>query len=73
MILICFVIGSFVLAGVVMFIAYGIDKHKAKNGRWRILKQSLLLVAAFCGSIGVWFGVLLQIVLAIWFVKHFVL
>jgi len=67
--LICIIIGCFVLAGVVMFIAYGI----AKKEKWRILKQSLLLVAAFCGSIGVWFGVLLQIVLAIWFVKHFVL
>ena len=71
--LICIIMGCFVLAGVVMLITYGIDKHKAKKGKWRILKQSLLLVAAFCGSMGVWLGVLLQIVLAIWFVKHFVL
>ncbi len=68
--LICIIIGCFVLAGVVMFIAYGIAKKE--SGAYYI-KQSLLLVAAFCGSIGVWLGVLLQIVLAIWFVKHFVL
>ena len=39
---------------VVTFIVYGIDKLKAKKGKWRIPEASLLLLAIIGGSIGAW-------------------
>ena len=39
------------------FIAYGIDKLKAKKGKWRIPESTLLLLAIIGGSIGAWFGI----------------
>lgn len=36
----------------VAFIVYGIDKYKAKKGRWRISEATLLTMAAIGGSIG---------------------
>ncbi|MDD4848169.1 MAG: DUF1294 domain-containing protein [Bacteroidales bacterium] len=41
------------------FILFGIDKHKARNNRWRISEKTLLLLAAFGGSIGAIFGMML--------------
>lgn len=38
------------------FILYGIDKYKAKNGRWRISEATLQLMAVIGGSIGAWAG-----------------
>lgn len=38
------------------FILYGIDKYKAKKGRWRISEATLLLMAVVGGSIGAWAG-----------------
>ena len=35
---------------------YGIDKYKAKKGRWRISEATLLLMAVIGGSIGAWAG-----------------
>jgi uncharacterized membrane protein YsdA (DUF1294 family) len=40
----------------VAFIVYGIDKLKARKGRWRIPESTLLLLAIIGGSIGAWFG-----------------
>ena len=40
----------------VAFIVYGIDKYKAKKGRWRISEATLLTMAAIGGSIGAWAG-----------------
>ena len=40
----------------ITFIVYGIDKLKAKNGKWRIPETTLLLLAIIGGSIGAWFG-----------------
>ena len=34
------------------FLLYGIDKYKAKKGRWRISEVTLLTMAAIGGSIG---------------------
>ena len=49
-------IGYLLLANVVTFITYGIDKYKAKKGMWRISEATLLLMAVFGGSIGAWLG-----------------
>ena len=38
------------------FLLYGIDKYKAKKGRWRIPEATLLTMAAIGGSIGAWAG-----------------
>jgi uncharacterized membrane protein YsdA (DUF1294 family) len=40
----------------VAFIVYGIDKLKARKGRWRIPESTLLLLAIVGGSVGAWFG-----------------
>ena len=41
---------------IVTFILYGIDKYKAKKGKWRISEATLLTMAAIGGSIGAWAG-----------------
>ena len=41
----------------ITFIIYGIDKLKAKKGKWRIPESTLLLLAIIGGSIGAWFGI----------------
>ena len=38
------------------FFLYGIDKYKAKKGKWRISEATLLLMAVIGGSIGAWAG-----------------
>ena len=42
------------LAGVnvVTFALYGIDKYRAKKGRWRIQERTLLLLPLLGGSVG---------------------
>ena len=42
------------LAGVnvVTFALYGIDKYRAKKGRWRIPERTLLLLPLLGGSVG---------------------
>ena len=41
---------------IVTFLLYGIDKYKAKKGKWRISESKLLTMAAIGGSIGAWAG-----------------
>ena len=41
---------------IVTFLLYGVDKYKAKKGRWRISEATLLLMAVIGGSIGAWVG-----------------
>ena len=41
----------------ISFVVYGIDKLKAKKGKWRITESTLLLLAITYGSIGAWFGI----------------
>ena len=38
------------------FILFGLDKYKAKKGKWRISEATLLMMAVFGGSIGAWIG-----------------
>lgn len=48
----CYILGINVIA----FLVYGIDKLKAKRGKWRIPESTLLLLAAIGGSLGAWLG-----------------
>lgn len=45
------------LINVITFLMYGIDKLKAKKGKWRIPEATLLLFAIMGGSIGAWLGI----------------
>ena len=45
-----------VAINVVTFFLYGIDKRKAKRGKWRIPEATLLGLAFIGGSIGAWLG-----------------
>lgn len=38
------------------FILFGLDKHKAKKGKWRISEATLMMMAVIGGSIGAWIG-----------------
>ena len=42
---------------VAAFIIYGIDKLKARKGRWRISETFLFMLAVMGGSIGAWIGI----------------
>ncbi len=46
----------FLAINAVVFVVYGIDKHKAKHAKWRISEATLLLLAIVGGSIGAWCG-----------------
>ena len=45
-----------VAVNVVTFLVYGIDKFKAKRGKWRISEFTLLKLAIIGGSIGACLG-----------------
>jgi len=53
------VIGHFAVINFIAFTAYGVDKHKAKNGKWRIPETTLITLAAFGGSVGALLGMTL--------------
>ncbi len=50
--LLYYIVGVNILA----FLVYGIDKWRAKKGKWRISEATLLLLAVIGGSIGAWLG-----------------
>lgn len=45
-----------VIINIVTFFVYGIDKYKAKKGKWRIPENSLIGLAIIGGSIGAYLG-----------------
>ena len=45
-----------IVINIVTFLAYGIDKWKAKQGSWRISEATLLILAVIGGSIGALLG-----------------
>ena len=45
-----------VAVNVATFLIYGIDKFKAKRGKWRISEFTLLILAIIGGSIGACLG-----------------
>lgn len=48
--------GYLVAINVLTFLVYGLDKLKAKKGKWRIPEHALLLLAVVGGSIGALLG-----------------
>ncbi len=49
-------LGYLLAINVVAFLAYGLDKYKAKNDLWRIPEATLLTLAVIGGSIGALLG-----------------
>ncbi|MGI6007792.1 MAG: DUF1294 domain-containing protein [Ruminococcus sp.] len=48
--------GYLLIINLITFAVYGIDKWKAKNGRWRIQESTLLLLAVAGGTPGALLG-----------------
>ena len=44
------------LLNALTFVVYGVDKWRARGGRWRIPERTLLLLAAFGGAFGACLG-----------------
>ena len=51
------ILGYLLAVNITSFFLYGIDKYKAKKGKWRISEATLLTMAAIGGSIGAWAGI----------------
>lgn len=47
----------FIIINIITFLIYGMDKLKAKKGKWRIPEVTLLLLAVVGGGLGAWFGI----------------
>ena len=50
------ILGYLLAINIATFFLYGIDKYKARKGRWRISEATLLMMAVIGGSIGAWAG-----------------
>lgn len=50
------ILGYLHAINIATFFLYGIDKYKAKKGRWRISEATLLMMAVIGGCIGAWAG-----------------
>lgn len=48
------ILGYLLVVNIASFFLYGIDKYKAKKGKWRISEATLLMMAVIGGSIGAW-------------------
>lgn len=51
-----FIIIYLLIINIITFVAYGVDKWKARNNKWRISEATLLELAIAGGSIGAWLG-----------------
>jgi uncharacterized membrane protein YsdA (DUF1294 family) len=52
-----YILGAYILlANIVTYIFYYVDKRKAKKGAWRIPESTLILLAFFGGSVGALLG-----------------
>ena len=47
-----FLIWYLILINIITWIIYGLDKWKARRGKWRVPEKTLLLLALAGGSIG---------------------
>ncbi len=48
-----------IVINIVTWIAFGLDKWKAKSGKWRIPERTLLLMALAGGSLGALAGMIM--------------
>ncbi len=48
-----------IAVNVIAWIAYGLDKWKARRGKWRIPERTLLIIALIGGSVGALAGMLM--------------
>ena len=48
-----------IVINIVTWIAFGLDKWKAKTGKWRIPERTLLLLALIGGSLGALAGMIM--------------
>ena len=48
------ILGYLLAVNIASFLLYGIDKYKAKKGKWRVSEATLLMMAVIGGSIGAW-------------------
>ena len=48
-----------IVINIVTWIAFGLDKWKAKSGKWRIPERTLLLLALAGGSLGALAGMIM--------------
>ena len=55
--MIALLLSCIIAVNVITFVVYGIDKPKAKKGKWRVPEATLLLLAIVGGSVGAWCGV----------------
>lgn len=49
-------VAAFIAMNVLAFAAFGIDKWKARTGRWRTPESTLLMLAALGGTPGAYLG-----------------
>lgn len=50
------VAAAYVLGNAIAFVVMGVDKWRARMGRYRISEGALLLCCALFGALGGWFG-----------------
>ena len=51
-----FILSYFIFINVFTFIAFGVDKRRARHNQWRISEATLFLLAILGGSIGALLG-----------------
>lgn len=49
-------VSIWIILNIVTYAIYGLDKYKAKRGRWRISERKLLLLAFLGGAVGAYAG-----------------
>ncbi len=49
-------VGYLVVANLVSFALFGVDKSRARRGRRRVPERTLLMSAAVSGTVGAWTG-----------------
>ena len=47
-----YIILEMLLMSIVLFVVMGLDKYKAKTGRWRVAERTLFLMALLGGALG---------------------
>jgi len=51
-----YLIIPYAIWNVIVFLIYGIDKHKAKVNSWRITEKTLIMCAVLLGAVGAYAG-----------------